>query len=126
MAASEGGEVVEEAREDTPLLLGTPYTVFSQRQKLFIVLAATFASTFSPLSANIYYPALNAIGEELDISDSLLNLTITSYMVCLCNLLPRPSNIPIQSVISSIFRRLISDRIAVIPRLGAHISRFIL
>lgn len=33
------------------------------------------------VSANIYFPALNNLASDLRVSDSLINLTITSYMV---------------------------------------------
>jgi hypothetical protein len=57
------------------------YTIFSNGQKLLIILIATLASVFSPLSANIYYPALSAIQKELGVSEAMLNMTITSYVV---------------------------------------------
>jgi hypothetical protein len=67
--------------ERTPLLRQPPYTVFSTRQKLFVIIVATAASVFSPLSANIYFPALQKIRKELNVTEDVLNLTITSYMV---------------------------------------------
>lgn len=71
--------------EITPLLQYHPgkerYSVFSTRQKRLIILTAAIASTFSPISANIYYPALNSIAAGLDVSSSQINLTITTYMV---------------------------------------------
>ncbi len=66
--------------DQTPLL-GTAFTVFTQKQKLWIVIAAAAVSICSPLSANIYFPALIPIRDELKISDGLLSITITSYMV---------------------------------------------
>jgi MFS family permease len=39
------------------------------------------ASSFSPFSANIYYPSLNSIAADLHVSSSQINLTITTYMV---------------------------------------------
>ncbi|RDW56969.1 putative bicyclomycin resistance protein [Coleophoma crateriformis] len=69
------------ADEQTPLLGASQYSVWTQRQKLLIIIAATAASIFSPLAANIYYPALIAIREELGTSEQLLNITITSYMI---------------------------------------------
>ncbi|GES65011.1 citrate synthase [Aspergillus terreus] len=51
-------------------------------QKRLIIFAAAIASTFSPLSANIYYPALNSIAADLHVSISQVNLTITAYMIC--------------------------------------------
>nr|ASK38713.1 major facilitator superfamily transporter [Paecilomyces divaricatus] len=58
-----------------------PYSVFSPVQKKLIVFTAALASTFSPLSSNIYYPAINSIADELKISPGMVNLTITAYMV---------------------------------------------
>lgn len=58
-----------------------PYSVFSNTQKRLIILVAAIASTFSPLSANIYFPALNSIAKDLGVSPSQINLTITTYMV---------------------------------------------
>ncbi|KAL4771551.1 citrate synthase [Aspergillus nidulans var. acristatus] len=57
----------------------TPFTPF---QKRLIILTASLASTFSPLSSNIYYPALNALAADLHVSPSQINLTITTYMIC--------------------------------------------
>ncbi|KAL4980981.1 citrate synthase-like protein [Aspergillus desertorum] len=57
----------------------TPYTPL---QKRLIILTASVASTFSPLSSNIYYPALNALATDLHVTPSQINLTITTYMIC--------------------------------------------
>ncbi|KAB8219807.1 citrate synthase-like protein [Aspergillus novoparasiticus] len=72
--------------EITPLLQSHPgkerYSVFSIRQKRLIILTAAIASTFSPISANIYYPALNSIAADLGETSSKINITITTYMIC--------------------------------------------
>lgn len=74
-----------EPAETTPLLApAVPYSVFSKTQKRLIILTASLTSSFSPLSANIYYPALNSIAKDLRVSPSQINLTITTYMVCYC------------------------------------------
>ena len=65
--------------EPTPS--GPPYSVFSKRQKQYIIFMASFGGFFSPLSANIYFPALNAIAKDLKVSSGVINLTLTSYMV---------------------------------------------
>ncbi|KAJ5453950.1 uncharacterized protein N7458_004906 [Penicillium daleae] len=74
-----------ERTETTPLLprpvFQKPYSIFTKSQKRLIILAAAIASTFSPLSANIYFPALNSIAKDLNVSPSQINLTITTYMV---------------------------------------------
>jgi hypothetical protein len=83
MAAVHGSE--EHATETTTLLGRRKdqeqYSVFTETQKRLIIVTASIASTFSPLSANIYYPALNSLAADLHVSHSLINLTIMSYMV---------------------------------------------
>ena len=58
-----------------------PYSVFSKRQKHFIVFLAAFGGFFSPLSANIYFPALTTLKDDFNVSSTLMNLTLTSYMI---------------------------------------------
>lgn len=60
---------------------GPPYTVFSKNKKRFIILMATMAGFFSPFSANIYFPALNVIAADLHVTNALVNLTLTTYMI---------------------------------------------
>ncbi len=42
---------------------------------------ASWAGFFSPVSGQIYFPALNPLARDLHVSASLINLTLTSYMV---------------------------------------------
>lgn len=60
----------------------TCYSVFTKRDRRGIVLLVALAGFFSPLSANIYFPALNYIASDLDVSLVLMNLTITAYLIC--------------------------------------------
>ena len=39
------------------------------------------AAFISPTSANIYFPALNPLAADLHVSNTLINLTLTSYMI---------------------------------------------
>ena len=73
----------DEPTDTTPLLPRKQerYSVFTTGQKRLIILAASLASSFSPFSANIYYPSLNSIAEDLHVSSAQINLTITTYMV---------------------------------------------
>ncbi|RYO74474.1 hypothetical protein DL764_010818 [Monosporascus ibericus] len=57
------------------------YSVFTAWEKRGIVLGAALGALFSPLSAQIYLPALQAVASDLDVSISEINLTITTYMV---------------------------------------------
>ncbi|KAJ5689601.1 hypothetical protein N7462_003993 [Penicillium macrosclerotiorum] len=58
-----------------------PYHVFTRSQKLQMVCIVSLAAIFSPLSSNIYFPALGVISNELNVSMSLVTLTVTVYMI---------------------------------------------
>ncbi|KAJ5536761.1 hypothetical protein N7513_009947 [Penicillium frequentans] len=58
-----------------------PYHVFTRSRKLQMVCIVSLAAIFSPLSSNIYFPALGTISKELDVSMSLTTLTVTVYMI---------------------------------------------
>ncbi|KAF4970430.1 hypothetical protein FSARC_2550 [Fusarium sarcochroum] len=58
-----------------------PYTVFTRPAIRAIVALVGVAMLFSPLSANIYFPALDQLHSDLNVSMQLINLTITSYLV---------------------------------------------
>lgn len=60
---------------------GEMYSVFTTTQKRWIVLTASLAGFFSPLSGSIYYPALNTIAEDLGVTATKINLTVTTYMI---------------------------------------------
>ena len=80
-----GDASAERATEDLEALHQAPsgpaYSVFPDRQRKFIVFMVACAGFFSPLSANIYFPALNALSRDLKVSSELINLTLTSYMI---------------------------------------------
>ena len=60
---------------------GPVYSAFSTWKKRYIVIAVTFAAFISPTSSNIYFPALNPLRTDLNVSPTLINLTLTSYMI---------------------------------------------
>ncbi|TLS25455.1 hypothetical protein PpBr36_06851 [Pyricularia pennisetigena] len=57
------------------------WSIWSARGKNAIVFAGSFASMFSPLSSNIYLPALGPIAHDLDVSDALVNISISTYII---------------------------------------------
>ncbi|KAI0191591.1 major facilitator superfamily domain-containing protein [Astrocystis sublimbata] len=59
----------------------TPYSIYMSRQKRLIVLAAAAGALVSPLTANIYLPAVHTLAEEFQVSATKINLTVTIYMV---------------------------------------------
>lgn len=67
-----------------------PYSVFTLWQKRFIILASSVGTFISPLTSNIYFPALNTIASDLHVSISQINLTITTYMVRVSSFIPAP------------------------------------
>lgn len=58
-----------------------PYHIFSKKQKWNLVILVSLAGSFSPLSSNIYFPAISSISSDLGVGASLVALTITVYMV---------------------------------------------
>ncbi|KLU82553.1 hypothetical protein MAPG_01625 [Magnaporthiopsis poae ATCC 64411] len=60
---------------------GPVYSVFSKSMKRWIVGMIAVSSCISPMTANIYFPAMNAISHDLNVSVGLINLTLTTYMI---------------------------------------------
>ena len=57
------------------------YSSFTTWDKRIIIIAVTMTALFSPISAQIYLPALTQISDDLNITSTQINLTITSYMI---------------------------------------------
>ncbi|KAJ3896532.1 MFS general substrate transporter [Lentinula edodes] len=58
-----------------------PYSVYTSKEKWFIVTLVSFAGIFSPFTANIYFPAIPTLTSVFHKSTELINLTVTMYMV---------------------------------------------
>ncbi|KAF9877124.1 major facilitator superfamily transporter [Colletotrichum karsti] len=58
-----------------------PYHVFSKNEKWMVIVIIGVAGLFSGLSSNIYFPSLNAIAQDLNVSLNMVSLTITSYLI---------------------------------------------
>ncbi|KAF2002539.1 MFS general substrate transporter [Amniculicola lignicola CBS 123094] len=58
-----------------------PYTIFTTAEKRFMAFVISFAALFSPLSSTIYLPALNPLANDLHVSPSKINLSITTFMI---------------------------------------------
>ncbi|TGJ75887.1 hypothetical protein E0Z10_g10946, partial [Xylaria hypoxylon] len=69
-----------EPRSEVQAPSGKKYSIFTTTEKRGIVLAAAAGAFFSPLSAQIYFPALDALSRDLGISVTEVNLTVTTYM----------------------------------------------
>uniref|UniRef100_A0A060T673 ARAD1B13662p n=1 Tax=Blastobotrys adeninivorans TaxID=409370 RepID=A0A060T673_BLAAD len=57
------------------------YSVFTTAEKRIYVLMAAWIAFLSPLSSNIYTPALATIADDLHTTSTLINLTVTTYLV---------------------------------------------
>ncbi|KAG8357758.1 hypothetical protein FVEN_g4262 [Fusarium venenatum] len=71
----------EKQQPDTDTEVDTPYSSFTIWQKRLIVLAAATTALLSPMTAQIYFPALPAIAKDLGVTTSQINLTVTTYMI---------------------------------------------
>ncbi|KAE8412354.1 major facilitator superfamily domain-containing protein [Aspergillus pseudocaelatus] len=58
-----------------------PYCSLSERRKISVMLIASFSGIISPISASIYYPALPTLAKDMNVSISLINLTIMTYLI---------------------------------------------
>ncbi|KAI1748459.1 chloramphenicol resistance protein [Xylaria castorea] len=60
---------------------GPPYSVFSDSMKRWIVGMNCIAAFVSPITANIYFPAIPTVAQDLGVSVDQINLTLTTYMI---------------------------------------------
>jgi multidrug resistance protein len=58
-----------------------PYTIFTNSQRLLVVTIVSFAATLSGFASNIYFPALPQVANDLSVSVTLVNLTVTCYLI---------------------------------------------
>jgi multidrug resistance protein len=58
-----------------------PYTIFSHRVKIFIIIMSAISSLFSPVSSLIYLPALDVLADFYHVSVGRINLSVTTYMI---------------------------------------------
>ncbi|TKA75443.1 hypothetical protein B0A55_04884 [Friedmanniomyces simplex] len=58
-----------------------PYTIFTHRTKMFIVASVSISSLISPFGATTFYPALNDLAQDLHVTPTLINLSLTTYMI---------------------------------------------
>ncbi|WVQ78691.1 hypothetical protein IAT38_000778 [Cryptococcus sp. DSM 104549] len=58
-----------------------PYSVFSTRTKLVIVAIGGIAGVFSPISSNIFVPAIPILADAFHTSESAISQAVTVYLV---------------------------------------------
>ncbi|KAK0718577.1 major facilitator superfamily domain-containing protein [Lasiosphaeria miniovina] len=57
------------------------YSIYTTWEKRWIVVGGSLAATFSPLTAQIYLPALTVLARDFSVTDTQINLTVTTYMI---------------------------------------------
>ncbi|KAF2109371.1 major facilitator superfamily domain-containing protein [Lophiotrema nucula] len=60
---------------------GPPYSIFSNRMKMWIVFLVAISALISPFGATLFYPVLNVLSDELHVSPAMINISITTYMI---------------------------------------------
>jgi len=60
---------------------GEIYSAFTFRERMFIIVMTSMAAFFSPLSGQIYFPAIPELANDYHTSIGKINLTITTYMI---------------------------------------------
>lgn len=63
---------------------GLPYTIYNYKTKMFIVASVSVSSLISPFGATTFYPALNTLADQLNVTPTMVNLSLTTYMVRHC------------------------------------------
>ncbi|GAA6020641.1 hypothetical protein JCM10207_007807 [Rhodosporidiobolus poonsookiae] len=69
------------AGRGAPPAPAVPYTIHSQGMRWFIVTLVALAGLFSPLSANIYFPVIPSISDDLGVTVEKINISVTVYMI---------------------------------------------
>ncbi|KAK6853609.1 MFS general substrate transporter [Apiospora arundinis] len=72
---------IEQNQPTSPPESEKPYHVFPKTYKRVLVAIIGVAGLFSGLSSNIYFPALETIASDFNISLADVSLTITSYLI---------------------------------------------
>lgn len=57
------------------------YSVFTKRQTVMIVVLVAIAGFFSPFTAFVYFPAIQSIASDYEVSIELMNITVTVYLI---------------------------------------------
>ncbi|KAH6660950.1 chloramphenicol resistance protein [Truncatella angustata] len=82
---SQNGDNVEQGPELEAQLSrvssGPPYSVFSRKMIWWIIAMNCISAFISPITANIYFPAIPAIADDLGVSTAAINLSLTTYMI---------------------------------------------
>lgn len=80
-AASSDDDNTRDEESNPDSTASSIYSVFSKNQKRFIITMTSFAAFISPVSSQIYLPAMSVIADQYHATTSQINLTVTTYMI---------------------------------------------
>ncbi|KAK7408633.1 multidrug transporter [Neonectria punicea] len=72
---------LEEASPEEAAPEEQPYSIYTKHEKWFIVTMVAIAGLYSPLPANIYFPAIPTLSLEFGQSIEALNQSVTTYLI---------------------------------------------
>lgn len=58
-----------------------PYSIFSKKMKVFMIVMSAISGLFSPMSSFIYLPALDRLSDYYHTSVAKINFSVTTYMI---------------------------------------------
>lgn len=61
--------------------LPQPHSIFTQKQKTFIAIIASLSSLMPYFASNIFYPVIDLVAADLNVSVNQVDLTITAYLL---------------------------------------------
>lgn len=80
-SAHETPEIADDSKGKKNDEAESHFSVFSTSDKILVIVIASVASVVSPFTGSVYFPALNTLADDLRVSTSSINLTITSYQI---------------------------------------------
>ncbi|KAI1775738.1 MFS general substrate transporter [Hypoxylon cercidicola] len=79
--AVEDGDAARDLETVSRVSSGPPYSVFSPSIIRWIIFMNSMSAFISPITANIYFPAIPTLSRDLGVSVGQINLTLTTYMI---------------------------------------------
>ncbi|KAJ2844202.1 hypothetical protein GGI22_006957, partial [Coemansia erecta] len=73
--------VSKEATDTSSVESELPYSPFSTKTKVMIVVITALAGLVSPLSANMYIPSIQVVRDDLHTTQSAVTWTVTAYIL---------------------------------------------
>ncbi|KAJ1665238.1 hypothetical protein IW140_003493 [Coemansia sp. RSA 1813] len=73
--------ITKDATDTSSVESELPYSPFSTKTKVMIVVITALAGLVSPLSANMYYPSIQVVRDDLHTTQSAVTWTVTAFVL---------------------------------------------